>query len=275
VTSVDTRVNTVSNLVSALTSAHNVLSNAVSAAGLGGVSVTSNELSAVSATFAQSINAVYSDMASSFGTVSNTFSAFNAAVGTALATLSNTVSGVSATALTGNNAVSAQAASALSQAISVLSPRQAVLATTAVVSAAAATTIPGLSVTVSLGGVYQLQAMLLCNRGTSVAQIAGYGLVVPACTHARGRVVATHSLAQGFLASAVFQNHFDLGSTASAASIIVSTTSAAATSVFITFAGIIIPSADGVVHLLGKASAGATAEQSFLPGSHLQVLRIA
>jgi hypothetical protein len=47
-TSVDARVNTVSNLVSALTSAHNGLSNVVSnliSAGGGGTSVTSNELS--------------------------------------------------------------------------------------------------------------------------------------------------------------------------------------------------------------------------------------
>jgi hypothetical protein len=170
------------------------------------------------------------------------------------------------------SAVSAQAASALSQAISVLSPRTRALTGTVVVSATALTTIAGLSVSVDAGGLYQFQAMLLANRGDA-AQPYGYGMDFPAMTHARGKLFVGTSVSQAVALSVQGLNVMWGGDSASG-STLVSTGSVAHLSTIAAYGGIFVVSTTGVVHLLAKASAGAAAI-SFLPGSYIQVFRMA
>jgi hypothetical protein len=170
------------------------------------------------------------------------------------------------------SAISAQAASALSQAISVLSPSTRVLATTAVVSATTMVTIAGLSVSVDAGGIYQFQAFLLANRGAA-AQIYGYGLSFPAMKHTRGKIWAGASIANLGGTLSVSQEQQWAGQSAST-SILLSTVSATLVSIAVTYGGVFVVSTTGAVHLLAKASTGAAAV-SFLPGSYIQVFRMA
>jgi hypothetical protein len=169
------------------------------------------------------------------------------------------------------SAISAQAASALSQAISVLSPRTRALTATAIVSAGTLTTIAGLSVSVDAGGVYQMQALLMVNRGDA-AQPYGYGMSFPAMARTRGKVYVATSVAQGAGVSVQGLNVPWDGDSASG-SVLVSTGSVAYLNGLVTYGGLFVVSTTGTVHLLAKASAGAAA-LTFLPGSYLQVFRI-
>jgi hypothetical protein len=280
----------VSNEISNRISADNVLSNAISAASSQISLLNSAYLSLVNRVSANSAaggsgsvtsNEVSAGDAATSAQAASALSQHNSVQSVLIAALSNTVSGVSAQALSANNVlsnvvsgVSAQAASALSQAISVLSPRSRVLTTTAVVSAAAMTTVAGLSVSVDAGGIYQFQAMLLVNRGAA-AQPYGYGLSFPAMKHTRGRIVAGGSVVNTALptASVMMVDQPWAGDSAST-SVLISTISMAQLSTMVAYGGVFVVSTTGTVHLLCKAST-TTAAASFLPGSYIQVFRMA
>lgn len=274
VTSVDTHVNTVSNqvsivssLVSNLTSAHNALSNVVSniiSAGGGGVSVTSNELS----------------------TILNGYSARNTAgtsvhgVQSILDALSNRISaagGASVTSTELSNALSIVSAQAQS-AINIVSGRLGVVRfisidTTVVASTMASGPIPGLTLSVSAGGLYELTGILMHSIAAGVTSV-GFGFTFPAMTRACGRIFGQMSMAQEADASTNTMhrtgawNEFDSGT-----HIISMTNGAAGETKGVFFNGVFLVSTTGTIIFQTHTTAGAN-PMHILAGSYVKLGRL-
>lgn len=219
-------VNTVSNAVSDLLSAHNVLSNRVSANSAAGAagSVTSTELVA------------------------------------------------------GDNAVSAQAASAAS----VLRGTIRVLADAFTVSTASALLdVSGMSAPVVAGGLYRLDGIWL-SRYFSAGQVlsVGYGLTFPAMTGAGGRVAMQLSATAagapvGMTSTQMAHGYFDEGATGSTIVMGLPGTSANLTrNMIIVWEGLFNCAGSGSIQLQARCGSAGTNAPVIQPGSYMRVVRL-
>jgi hypothetical protein len=281
VTSVDTRVNTLSNLHSVLSqavsvmsqavsvngaslsnliSAHNVLSNRVSAnSSTGGSgSVTSNELSAAAA-----------DTASAFAAMSNAVSVLSQAVSVmsqAVSVMSQKVS------------VLSQAVSVLSQAVSVISaavagPVQRMISAVAAVtvSASGLTNITGLSASVAAGGSYRLDACLI--HSLSSPNAFGFGLTFPAFEVAAGTLRGIVSIAA---ASGISLIHGAFNKNGSGSIVYSAVAGDSATNYHTFITGYFhSANADGVIQLQARTSGATVGAINIQKGSYMQLFRIA
>ena len=264
-TSADAHANTASAAASAASAAVSTLSLALSVAAkqasVASAAATSADAHANTASAAASAASV------AVSVLSVALSVSDAKNSNAISVLSQAVS------------VLSQSVSVLSQSVSVLSvavagPTTRVLSTIQTISATTLTNISGLSATLLAGGVYQLQAFLFANIGAA-AQTYGYGMTFPAMARTRGNIYATTSTIQGgipTLSTIGLMANWD-GDSASG-SVILSTISVAYLSGFVVYGGLFVVSTQGTLQLQAKASTGTTAIQ-FLPGSYMQVFRIA
>jgi hypothetical protein len=253
----------VSNALSALAVLHHALSDVVSniiSAGGGGVSVTSNELSVVSAQAKSALSDAIS-------------------VGTATANdLSNDISALDAR-LTPLSALVSELSNQVSMVVSVPAAEttksrwtRRVLAAAATVSASAMADISGLSISVTAGGIYRLEAMVLINRVAGT--VGGYGLTFPAMTTVRGQLWAPGSVVNAGLPTASIQMVGQPFGEAASGSILLSVISMANVSLHYQVLAVLHPSATGVVQMQLKAAGGASATTVKI-GSYIEVERIA
>lgn len=305
-------INAVSHAVSVLSNQNSVehaaLSLRIDAAG-GGGSVTSAEVQVASAaatsadahanTVSAAVNVVSAALAneisvraSAVSAVSHAVSVLSQANSVAHAALSNAISAVSAAL--------SDRASVLSQAISVLSNTNS--AEHAALSAAIAAipgggsardrtrwitvanstatsvlgNISGLSMAVSAGGLYQMEARLLINRANT-STVLGLGLTFPAMKRVRGAINMVLSNTQsvaGTISSRPTHNAFN-GDSASG-SVILSAAPVSLTylSTQAMISGVFFASAGGVIQLQGRGSATGGGGNTFLEGSYIRVIRI-
>lgn len=132
--------------------------------------------------------------------------------------------------------------------------------------------VTGLSVSVDSGGVYKFEIFMGVNRATAAA-IYGYGFTMPTINVLRGNLVAglsTTNIGAGTLSTrsrwVTFNGQSAVGS------ILLSTISMATLSTLVEVNGIIIPSANGVIHPQIKSPA--TSGAQVLAGSYIEVYRI-
>jgi hypothetical protein len=260
------RIDTQSQSISALSHNVSTLSQAVSVAdaalslritsvaGLaGGGSVTSTELSAVSATAATANNV----LSQQISTLSQQQSVQNVSI----AVLSNKIS------LIVSAPVTETTGAPVTRRVIVSAGAQAT------VSAATMTNISGLSISVTAGGVYKLEAMLLVNRGTA-AQVMGYGLTFPAMNKVRGVIYTNVSVQQAPTGLSTTAIIYPFNGDSASGSVLVSTISMAQISCIVKYDAVMVVSTTGVVHLQMKAGA-TTGAGIALQGSYIQVLRMA
>lgn len=255
------------------------LSNRISAGG-GTASVTSTELSAVSAQAASAINVVsnavsneISNRTSADDALSNRISALSVLVFTSVSARS--VGGVSAKGLQ-------SALNALSNRISAVpgaasTPAARFLTTSVAMSAFG--NVAGLSVSVSAGGLYELDAFLMVNAiNTSVPR--RFGMTFPATKRTRGYILhqlSTSPSGAGAISAVNPVNAAWNGDSASG-SVLVSVvppapvSSIAFLSTFARYDGVMYMSTTGVVQIQAGASAGTGI--FIKPGSYIKAWKI-
>jgi hypothetical protein len=268
VTSVDGRVNSVNAFLSGISalsaggvSTHglqsviNALSNRISATAGGTGSVTSTELSAVSAQAASALSAALNVSVKSVG-------------GTSVKGLQSVVN-------------------ALSDRVSVITPQFATVSNPAgyTVAATNLTTVSGLSVSISPGASYQLYAHLMYVV-LSAAQPTGFGFITDAAAIAvaYGRAMGDVSLVVSAGGDALsttrgllhFWNQAHFGGTTAIFSVNPGTASPVVHGVIIE--GVVAcsatMSANQRIHIAARASSGATGGVIVTAGSYIRILRI-
>jgi hypothetical protein len=277
-----------------LQSVINALSNRISAAGGGSGSVTSTELSAVSAQAASAISTLtsahnnlsttVSQLANQISNEISVRSAQNSVVSQAISVLSQQVSALSqvvsvmSTTLSNEASVRSAADAALSDRIDAIpgggsANVVAAAANDQVISATALTDISGLAVSVSAGVFYKLEAGIMITRGTTSAPIK-FGLSGPAFTRARGGVRYKASAMPGIPSGQGIAAEGGFGDTPNGSvllSIVVS--SVGTLGGFAEYVGVLDVSTTGVIRLMAAASAG-TAATTVHGGSYVRVWRL-
>lgn len=263
-TSVDTRVNTVSNLVSVLSDrVTSVSAQIVSVDGrINSVNTTMSGLSVrsvgnISTHGLQSVLDALSNRISAGGGVGSVTSA-EVQTASAAATSADAHAAAASLAATSVDA----RVNTLSNLVSVLSGEQdrGMISVAQSVSATTLTNLSGLSVSVSAGGIYNLDAMLLIDR-VSTDQPVRLGMTFSAMTNIRGWIGLGQSAVRMFS-----------GDSASG-SVLMSTISAGGTSVVAVFGGLLEASASGVIQLQAATSA-ATAVHTYKRGSYIRVYKV-
>lgn len=278
-----------SNKISATSAALSERASALSQA----ISVVSNAVSVLSQANSVAHAAMSNALSAANATISNLTSAHNV--------LSNRVSANSGTggaaSVTSNelSAVSAQAASAISQEISVRSAADAALSdridaipgggsardranyvsTAESTATSVLANISGLSMSVSAGGLYQMEARLMLNRANT-STIIGLGLTFPAMKRVRGAINVMLSTAQAVgTVSSRPSNHMFTGDSASGSTIAsVLQSSITFLSTMAMISGVFFVSTGGTIQLQAKGSATGGGGIMILEGSYIRVIRI-
>jgi hypothetical protein len=216
-------------------------------AGGGGVSVTSNELSVVSAQAKSALSDAIS-------------------VGTATANdLSNAISALASVVSVNTAKVTGMATSAGS--------RSRVVATSNVISSTTLINVSGMSLSVSAGGVYQLMAGLIVNKPSSAA-IMRFGLTFPNMTRVRGVIDApTSSLQGGIPTISAVPLRIPFNGNSASGSVIVSSISLARVSCYVMYDAVFAVATGGVIALQAAGSSG-TAAITVLDGSFMRLYRL-
>lgn len=278
---------------------------------LGGFgSVTSNELSAANARIDAVSNAIsvlsqqnsvaHAALGSRIDSVANRVSA-NSTTGGGLIEITLALAALSAGAQSAVNTQSARI-DAVSQALSSLSQNNSsqhaslsaridsvvnavsglgavqtrVLNSVAPISATNLTNIPGLSVSVSAGGVYEMRGALMYSFSGASSGNAGLGLTFPAVVNSpmgAGGYITMGNQGQQANASAFRRGYF---TGAGSGSNIVSgyTATQSAVPYFAEIDGIFNMSATGAIQLQAKAASAGAGAIHFLPGSYVRLFRI-
>jgi hypothetical protein len=244
-------------------------------AGGGGVSVTSNELSVVSAQAKSALSDAISVGTATANDLSNAISALASVVSVDkanLATLSLTVSANNTNLAAISNTLSAATAKLVGQATSAGS-RSRVVASSTVISSTTLVNVSGMSLSVSAGGVYQLMAGLLVNKPAAAA-IMRFGLTFPAMQRIRGVIDAPTSALQGGLPTiSAVPIRVPFNGDSASGSVIVSSISLARVSVYVMYDALLKASAGGVVQLQAAGSSGAAAI-TILEGSFIRLFKL-
>ena len=195
-----------------------------------------------------------------------------------LATLSLSVSAIS-TALSNEMSVRSAADAALSIRINNVpgggsTPANAIKATSHIISQVALTNINSLLVSVSAGCVYKIDGGLFVVKA-GAAQPVKAGVTFPALARGSGlfRVALSAVPTTGAAYTATVMPAWHFKGDASG-SIIVSTVSTAAVSIFIEFEAFFVVSTTGVVRLQVGASTGATGQVIVERGSFMRITKI-
>jgi hypothetical protein len=249
--------NALSNEISIRTSAVNAVSNALS-------NEISNRASAVNV-----VSNALSDLISAHNVLSNRVSANSGTGGAGSVT--------SAELVAGDDAVSAQAASAAS----VLRGTVRVLANAFTVSTASALIdVSGMSAPLLTGGVYRLEGVWM-TRAQSAAQVlsVGYGLTFPSMTNANGRVAMQLSAGtgapQGMTSNIMAMGFFDENATGS--TIVIGLPGASANlsrNMMVTWEGLFVVAGDGSIQLQARAGSVGVNAPVIQPGSYMRVVRL-
>lgn len=268
-TSVDGRVNTLSQ-------AHSVLSNVVSAV-QSAVSNVSCVSGAGSATGLQNVvQALSVRIAAAGGGSATPTSASYLSLQSTVSHLASIVSLVSAVS-SGGSATGLQAVvNALSNRISAIpggasTPTIGHVSAVQVISSTTLITVSGLSISVSAGGMYMLDAHVLFNIPAAGAVIK-WGLNYPGMVETRGRIYMPYALSAGGGANLPAFAHW-AGSDSASGSLIMSRSAGTYTTPVAMYDGVFNVSTTGTVHILGAASTGAGAI-SVLPASFIRVLKL-
>jgi hypothetical protein len=143
------------------------------------------------------------------------------------------------------------------------------------ISGAALITVSGLSIPVSAGGIYRLEAFLLVNRTTGANPVR-LGLTFPTMSTTRGVIKAyglTSTAAQG---AGTLSSHVMTpwnGNSASGSTIVSTISATAGTSGIATYEGVMNVNTGGTIHIVAGASTGAGAI-TVKSGSYLRLLKI-
>ena len=265
---------------------HGLLVDATAGSG----SVTSTELSAVSAQAASAINVV-SNAVSALEVRVSALSAAGPGGGSVTSAELEQATLIDAdatqqpweTIIAGDNVTFTELGDGGGHAMKmdVTGPTTRVVANDQGISVTGQTNISGMSVSVVAAGIYRLDAMMLVNRGAGAA-VAKMGLTFPAMKTARGYIKYTLSSPNGIPATTTevvssqgFFCPFD-GDSASG-SIIVSAANTAGIIVsnLAVYQGLFIVSTAGTIQLQAGASTSAGTGLTILAGSYMQVFRIA
>jgi len=131
--------------------------------------------------------------------------------------------------------------------------------------------ITGLSVSVTNGGIYKMEAFLMIQKAATT-NVIGFGFTIPAVTRTRGSMWMAGSATQAAWTVTVRGHHGWWGD-AGSGSIVISAAAEGYVSTTIIVKGLIIPSADGVWQMQSKVtSAGQT--MAVYAGSYIEVYRI-
>lgn len=253
--------------VKGLQSALNALSNQISDA-LSAGNVASNQASVLSQQVSV-LSQLHSALSQDHSALSQRVSALSGVV----STVSVAVTSVDTRVNTVSNGVSviSQAVSVLSQAVSVISQQMSVISAqtrlTALtadvnVSVSTLTNIPGLSVSVEAGVRYRFEAMIPFTHGGAVAR---FGLTFPAMKVIRGRLLVPLSPNGA--------NRSWGGDSASGSVLISEGTASLAASALVHFAGVMVVSTAGVVHMQAGGSATVSAV-TVKEGAYLAVFKL-
>lgn len=273
------------------------LSTRISAGGGGAGSVTSTELSAVSANAAQGISVVSQALSvetaariSVDNVISNQASIANQGVSilsqqvsvlsqalSALSSLvSNLISATSSDSTKLSNLVSV--VDALSNRVSALPGGTSVASVhfissgDQVVSATTLTNVSGLSISVSAGGIYRLEAMVMFNRGLSITPTR-WGLTFPAMKKTRGRIYIPYAISAVGGTNFSYVGHW-AGDSASGSLIINQALSTpGAVSAIAYYDGIFVVSTTGVIQIQTAAST-TTSQITLINGSYIKVFKL-
>jgi hypothetical protein len=147
-----------------------------------------------------------------------------------------------------------------------------VLDTTASVVGVGMTNISGMSLSVSAGGVYRLNAQLILNRNNA-AILYGYGLTFPAMTNCRGTYYVGTSSTQSALGTASVAGGRVIFDGGSSGATLISTISTARLSTYARIEAIMVPSADGTIQLQAMTSNASNA-LAVVAGSYMEVVRL-
>lgn len=279
-------VNAVSNAASNALSVANAASNAASVvstaasnalsvanAASNAASIVSQALSVETAARVAGVNTVsnaVSDLLSAHNVLSNRVSANSATAGVGSVT--------SAELVAGDNAVSAQAASA----DSVLRGTVRILADAFTVSTASALIdVSGMSAPVVAGGLYRLDGIWM-GRYFSAGQVlsVGYGLTFPAMTGAVGRVAMQLSATAagapiGMTSAQMAHGYFDEGATGS--TIVIGLPGASANlsrNMMVVWEGLFNCAGSGSIQLQARCGSAGTNAPVIQPGSYMRVVRL-
>jgi hypothetical protein len=267
-----------SNVVSALSTAHTNLSNALSARILS-IAANSNAISVVS---------VHADVASAAATSADTHANTASAAATSVDTRVNTVSNLVSALTSAHNALSnvvsnaLSAGDVLSNSISAISNKMSVisanigtpqlrrLTTTATISASGLTKISGLSATLVSTGSYQVHAVLMHSHSLAATNGFGFGVSGPVVTMATGVWRGFTSVVQP--ASAIFGyfNQAGMGSITYS----VAGTHASATNYRTELDMDLVNVTSGTLQLKARTSAATTGAIDVQAGSYIQAFRI-
>jgi hypothetical protein len=172
-------------------------------------------------------------------------------------------------------AVSLQAASALSAAL----PTTKIVTGSQVISASALTFVSGLTAIVSAGGLYKMECFLFIDKlagGTPMK----FGLTFPTMTRIRGKIYAPVSIAGPAVTTTPLSvavavgYHVPFEGNSASGSVIVTTQSAALLSTFATYNAVMLVDTTGSIRILA-AGAATTSAIAIQPGSYLQVFKVA
>jgi hypothetical protein len=269
-------VNSAAGSATGLQNCMNLLSNKISQINAG-AGLTSDQVSACIASVASTKYSARTSIAgatsvkgiqSALDALSLQISALNSVVSNALSAgdvVSNQISAISvkmSLAILPPNAVTTIAATT----------RRVLSADAVNVASAALADISGLSISVKNGGIYQFECFMMMTRG-GAATVHGYGITFPAMTALRGRIEHHVSVAQSvFAAAKIYLTTFD--ETASGSILVsVSASQGARLPTFLKAEALMVPSANGVVQMQGKAAGGASAV-TIKVGSYIEVRRI-
>jgi predicted nucleic acid-binding Zn-ribbon protein len=267
VTSVNNRVNSVNTFICTQVSAHTALSGSGSVKGL---QSALNAIQQQTSLLDVKISNIISAGGGGVSVTSNDLSILLAAQSAqAASALSNAISAGSATAsnlLSNINVVSAKLASVAGQLV--------VLANDTNVSAGALTTIAGLSATLSASGIYEMRAMVAYT--TSAGQVLGFGLNFGGMTHAAGHIHHTN-IGQGSNQSTVstIDAAFDENGSGSIVMSIYASVAGGTGTKHVAYEGMFVvsTSAPDPIHLLAKASSG-TGQIVCKKGSFLRLYKL-
>lgn len=282
IASVDARVNTVSNQLSA-----------VSCMLAGVVSITG--LQAVVNTLSSNINTVSITNVALQTSVTTTSAAVASVDARVTSILSNQISALSALVVSGLASADARITSVLCTDVSAISNRLSIaefppnavntavsrvrrvlsVAATVVASATPGAAVTGLSISVKAGGIYRFQSFVMFARGAA-GTIHGFGLTFPAMTAARGRMETMVSTVQSAISAGgtnnIFMTQFD-GNASNSVLLSVSASQGALLSSYVYCEAVFVPSASGSVVWQMRA-AGGTSAISVTVGSFMEVEKI-
>jgi hypothetical protein len=269
-TSADNAISNAVSLVSVVAADARSIANAASNA----ASVVSNALSVEIANRISADNALSNFISANFGNQISILSQNISVLSVAANTVSNAVSIVSVAI----NVVS-QAVSVLSQQVSVLSNQLSQMGAfqqfvvsggTQGLSGTALTNISGLSISVAINGVYQVEAMVLFAMST--ANTIGFGLTFPGMKQSGGHMIMGMSLVAAGT-TPVGRTNFGVFNENGSGSILVSSASVPAGTMPLWLRAVFNVSTAGTIQLQARVSA-TTAPVNIFVGSFIKAFKI-